>query len=132
MFCKVCDCCEWIGNFGHRDQMPQTPILSVEIFDVLGIDLIWYFPSFNGCIYILIDVDYVSKWLEAKATKTNDSKVVIDFVKSNIFPRFGTPKAIIRKCGLHFCNRTFWALLKKYHVNHGIATSYHPLINGEA
>ncbi|RDY13841.1 hypothetical protein CR513_01192, partial [Mucuna pruriens] len=46
------------------------------------------FPVSYGNSYILLVVDYVSKWVEAKATKTNKAKVVVEFVKSNIFYRF--------------------------------------------
>ncbi|KAJ8765396.1 hypothetical protein K2173_012093 [Erythroxylum novogranatense] len=67
-----------------------------------------------------------------KATRTNDSKVVVDFVKANIFVRFGTPKAIISDRGTHFCNRVFASLLKKYGVVHRTSTAYHPQTNGLA
>ncbi|CAN6723552.1 unnamed protein product [Malus baccata var. baccata] len=70
-----------------KDQMPQNPIFNVEIFDVWGIDFMGPFPSSHGFVYILLAVDYVSKWVEARATRTNDSKVVADFVKTNIFAR---------------------------------------------
>nr|KYP43765.1 Pol polyprotein [Cajanus cajan] len=71
------------------------------------------FPPSFGYTYILLAVDYVSKWVEAKATKTNDSKVVVDFVRSNIFCRFGVPKPIISDMGSHFCNRSMkdWSKL---------------------
>ncbi|XP_059434307.1 uncharacterized protein LOC132167368, partial [Corylus avellana] len=71
-------------------------------------------------------VDYVSKWVEAIATKTNDHKVVVKFLQANIFSRFGTPRAIISDGGRHFCNRFFKALLLKYSVTHKVATPYHP------
>ncbi|CAN6677849.1 unnamed protein product [Malus baccata var. baccata] len=77
-------------------------------------------------------IDYVSKWVEAKATRTNDSKVVADFVKANIFSRFGMPRVLISDGGSHFCNRTIEALLKKYHVTHKVSTPYHPQTNGQA
>ncbi|CAN6718935.1 unnamed protein product [Malus baccata var. baccata] len=86
-FCLTCDRCQRMGNISAKDQMPQNPILSVEIFDVWGIDFMGPFPSSHGFLYILLAVDYVSKWVETKATWTNDSKVVADFVKSNIFAR---------------------------------------------
>ncbi|XP_050147374.1 uncharacterized protein LOC126622668 [Malus sylvestris] len=70
--------------------------------------------------------------LTAKATKTNDSKVVSDFIKSNIFARFGIPRAIISDGGSHFCNRTFEALLRKYNVTHKVSTPYHPQTSGQA
>jgi hypothetical protein len=112
--------------------MPQNPILIVEIFDVWGIDFMGPFPSSYGCLYILLAVDYVSKWVEASATKTNDSKVVLSFLKENIFARYGTPRAIISDGGTHFCNRTFEALLRKYSITHKVSTPYHPQTNGQA
>ncbi|CAN6573232.1 unnamed protein product [Malus baccata var. baccata] len=72
------------------------------------------------------------KWVEAKATRTNNSKVVADFVKTNIFSRFGMPRVLISDGGSHFCNRTIEALLKKYHVTHKVSTPYHPQTNGQA
>ncbi|KAM1091731.1 hypothetical protein ACFX19_019395 [Malus domestica] len=131
-FCLTCDKCQRMGNIGARDQMPQVSILNVEIFDVWGIDFMGPFPSSYGFIYILLAVDYVSKWVEAKATQTNDSKVVADFIRTNIFARFGMPRVIISDGGSHFCNRTIEALLRKYNVNHKVSTPYHPQTNGQA
>ncbi|CAN6570107.1 unnamed protein product [Malus baccata var. baccata] len=131
-FCLTCDRCQRMGNISAKDQMPQNPILSVEIFDVWGIDFMGPFPSSHGFLDILLAVDYVSKWVEAKATRTNDSKVVADFVKSNIFARFGMPRVLISDGGSHFCNRTIEALLKKYNVTHRVSTPYHPQTSGQA
>ena len=64
------------------------------------------FPVSFGYVYILLAVDYVSKWVEAKVTRIDDSKVVTDFIKSNIFSKFGIPRALISDRGTHFCNRT--------------------------
>jgi hypothetical protein len=102
-----------------------------EIFDVWGIDFMGPFPSSFGNLYILLAVDYVSKWVEAKATKTDDSKVVSGFLK-DLFTRFGLPRALISDRGTHFCNKTVAALLKKYHVTHRVSTAYHPQTNGQA
>ena len=106
--------------------MPQSNDMAIEIFDCWGIDFMGPFPRSEGNNYILVAVDYVSKWVEAKATKTNDSKVVVKFVKDFIFTRFGTPRCIISDGGSHFCNRIFATLLKKYSVRHKVATPYHP------
>jgi hypothetical protein len=132
VFCATCDRCQRTGNLGPRNQMPQTPILVVEIFDVWGIDFMGPFPSSNEFLYILLAVDYVSKWVEARATRTNDSKVVLSFLKDHIFARFGTPRAIISDGGTHFCNRTFEALLRKYNITHKVSTPYHPQTSGQA
>ncbi|CAN6685977.1 unnamed protein product [Malus baccata var. baccata] len=130
-YCLTCDRCQRTGNIGTKDQMPQQPLSFVEIFYVWGIDFMGPFPPSYGFTYILLAVDYVSKWVEAKATRTNDSKVVADFVKTNIFARFGMPRVIISDGGSHFCNRTIQALLKKYNVTHKVSTPYHPQTNGQ-
>nr|GEU65170.1 reverse transcriptase domain-containing protein [Tanacetum cinerariifolium] len=56
--------------------------------------------------YILVAVDYLSKWEEAKALPTNDDRVVVKFLKY-LFSRFGTPRAIISDRRTHFCNDKF-------------------------
>ncbi|RVW18876.1 Retrovirus-related Pol polyprotein from transposon 17.6 [Vitis vinifera] len=63
--------------------------------------------------------------------RTNDHKVVLKFLKENIFSRFGVPKAIISDGGTHFCNKPFEALLAKYGVKHKVATPYHPQTSGQ-
>ncbi|KAL1564799.1 hypothetical protein AAHA92_07096 [Salvia divinorum] len=90
------------------------------------------FPSSYGNTYILVAVDYVSKWIEAKATSTYESKEVAKFLKANIFSRYGIPRAIISDQGTHFCNRTIEALMRKYGVHHWLSTPYHPQSNGQA
>ncbi|RWR81296.1 hypothetical protein CKAN_00997200 [Cinnamomum micranthum f. kanehirae] len=84
-----------------------------------------------GSLYSLLTVDYVSKWVEAKATPINDFHAVIKFVREHIFARFGTPRAIISDGGTHFCNKSFEALLRKYGVTHRVPSPYHPQTNGQ-
>ena len=82
-------------------------------------------------MYILLAVDYVSKWVKAIATPTNDAKVVLKFLQKNIFTRFGAPRAIISDEGSHFYNKVFNALLAKYRAKHKVALTYHPQTNGQ-
>ncbi|KAM1465102.1 hypothetical protein TB2_043731 [Malus domestica] len=112
--------------------MPQTSIFNVEIFDVWGMDFMGPFPPSYGFTYILMAVDYVSKWVEAKATHTNDSRVVADFIKPNIFSRFGMSRVFISDEGSPVCNRTIEALFKNYNVKHQVSTPYHPQTSGQA
>ncbi|KAL4564784.1 hypothetical protein LXL04_028855 [Taraxacum kok-saghyz] len=130
-FVKVCLKCQQIGGISKRDQMPLNPIQVVDIFDVWGIDFMGPFPMSFGNTYILVAVDYVSKWIEAEATRTNDHHVVCKFVKKNIFSRHGIPRVIISDGGSHFKNFKFGKLLKHYGVNHRIATPYHPQTSGQ-
>ena len=89
------------------------------------------FPSLFGYLYILVAVDYVSKWIEAIPCKTNDHRLVLRFLKENIMSRFGTPRAIISDEGTHFCNKYFEVLMKKYGITHKVATPYHPQTSGQ-
>jgi len=61
--------------------MPLNPIIVVEIFDIQGIDFMGLFPSSFGNEYILLAVDYISKWVQAIPTRTNDAKVVVNFLR---------------------------------------------------
>lgn len=103
----------------------------VKIFYVWGIDFMGPIPPIYGYEYILVAVDYVSKWVEAIPTKTNDRHVVIEFVKNFILNRYGTPRAIISDNGTHFKNSSFRALVAKYGVTHKLATPYHPQTCGQ-
>lgn len=89
------------------------------------------FPSSYNNRYILVAVDYVSKWVEAKALPTNDTRVVVDFIKKHIFNHYGSPRTIISDGGTHFHNRLFQAVLHKFGVQHRIATPYHPQTSGQ-
>jgi hypothetical protein len=130
-YCTSCERCQKLGSISKRNMMPLNPILVVEIFDVWGIDFMGPFPNSFRFLYILVAVDYVSKWVEAVACKTNDHRVVVKFLKDMIFARFGTPRAIISDGGTHFCNQIFKQLMKKYFITHKVATPYHPQTNGQ-
>ncbi|XP_060962021.1 uncharacterized protein LOC115722590 [Cannabis sativa] len=130
-FVQSSDRCQRTGNISRRNEMPLTGILEVELFDVWGIDFMGPFPSFYNNAYILLVVDYVSKWVQAAATHLNDGKTVLNFLQKNIFTRFGTPRAIISDEGSHFCNKQFEALLARYGVRHRTALPYHPQSNGQ-
>ncbi|GJY48212.1 reverse transcriptase domain-containing protein [Tanacetum coccineum] len=127
---KNCDSCQHQGKISQRDEMPQNAIQVCEIFDVWGIDFMGPFPSSRGNKYIVVAVDYLSKWVEAKALPTNDARVIVKFLKS-LFARFGTPRAIISDRETHFCNDQFAKVMSKYGDTHRLATAYHPQTSGK-
>nr|GEV69637.1 reverse transcriptase domain-containing protein [Tanacetum cinerariifolium] len=120
-FVKNCDSCQRQGKISQRDEMPQNSIQVCEIFDVWGIDFMGPFPSSRGNKYILVAVDYLSKWVEAKAFLTNDARVVCKFLKSLFASDRGT----------HFCNKQFSKVMLKYGVTHRLSTAYHPQTSGQ-
>nr|GEU40616.1 reverse transcriptase domain-containing protein [Tanacetum cinerariifolium] len=118
-----CDACQRQGKILQRDEMPQNAIQVCEIFDVWGINFMGPFPSSRRNKYIFVVFDYLSKWVEAKALPTNDAWVVVKFLKS-LFSRFGTPRAIIRDRGTHFCNEQFAKVMLKYEVTNRLFIAY--------
>ncbi|GJV06707.1 reverse transcriptase domain-containing protein [Tanacetum coccineum] len=127
----MCDASDYaVGKISQKDERPQNAIQVCEIFDVWGIDFMGPFSSSRGNKYILVAVDYLSKWVEAKALPTNDARVVLKFLKSH-FARFGTPRAIISDRGTHFCNDQFAKVMLKYGVTHRISIAYHPQTSGQ-
>ncbi|GJY35841.1 reverse transcriptase domain-containing protein [Tanacetum coccineum] len=124
------DACQRSGSLSRRDQMPQNSIQVNEIFDIWGINFMGPFTRSHKFEYILVAIDYVSKWAEAEALPTNDARVVIHFLKK-LFSRFGIPKALINDRGTHFCNKQMEKFLKRYGVHHRFATAYHPQTSGQ-
>ncbi|GJU05075.1 reverse transcriptase domain-containing protein, partial [Tanacetum coccineum] len=127
---RLCEACQKTRNISKRDEMPLNNIQVCEIFDIWGIDFMGPFPKSYKFEYILVAVDYVSKWAEAQALPTNDARVVITFLKK-LFCHFGMPKALISDRGTHFCNKIMEKTMKRYGVNHRFSTSYHPQTSGQ-
>ncbi|XP_057739876.1 uncharacterized protein LOC130956974 [Arachis stenosperma] len=88
------------------------------------------FSNSSGYLYILLAVDYVSKWVKAIFARLDDANTVVSFIRNNIVCRYGSPRAIMSDQGTHFCNKKIEALLKRYRILHKVATAYHPQING--
>ena len=100
--------------------------LVIEPFYVWCFDYMGPFPSSNGYTYILVAIDYVTKWVEAIPTSSVDHNISIKMLKEVIFPRFGVPRYLMTRGGSHFIPSAFRKLLAKYDVNHRIASPYHP------
>ena len=110
---------------------PSNTLFFVTEF-MCGVLILWvhflFLMVFHiSCFLLIMFLDGL-----AKATRTNDSKVFMDFVRSNIFCRFGVPRVIISDQGSHFCNRSLSSLLQKYGVVHRVGTTYHPQTNRQA
>ena len=97
-----------MGNINKRNEMPLQGFLVVHIFYVWGIDFMGPFPTSFGNQYILLVVDYVSKWVEVIACPRNDANTVVGFIQRNILSRFRAPRTIISNKGSHFANKLFF------------------------
>ncbi|XP_038891699.1 uncharacterized protein LOC120081092 [Benincasa hispida] len=110
----------------------NASLLSAMILLTEGINFMGPFPIFCGQQYILLAVDYVSKWVEAVACAKNNAATVSKFLTKNIFTCFGMPRAMVSDEDTHFINRIISKLLAKYNIRQKIATVYHPQTNGQA
>jgi transposase InsO family protein len=129
-----CDPCQRIGKPTSSKAMPLNPILAQVPFEKWGIDFVGPIkpPSRYGKKkYILVATEYVTKWTEALATKTDDAKTVAKFLYENIITRFGCPKELVSDRGTHFINKIIEQLTAKYLIKHRKSTPYHPRANGQ-
>jgi hypothetical protein len=112
--------------------MALTNNLQIELFDYWGIDYMGPFPKSWNHEFILVAVDYVSKWVEAMLCRNSDSKNSKKMFEEIIFPRFGVPRMVISDEGTHFIDRSFRKYLLKHGIHNNIATPYHPQTSGQA
>lgn len=102
-----------------------------EPFYQIGIDYIGPLNrSNNGNKYIIVAMDYLTKWPEAKPVKEATAEETVRFVYEDIICRHGCPGRILTDRGTHFNNRLLNGLLHKFKVEHLLSTPYHPQTNG--
>jgi hypothetical protein len=131
-FVRRCGQCQGHGNINTRDAMPLTSSLQIDIFDVWGIDFMGPFPNLKGCEYILVAIDYVSKWVKALPCRAADDMHSKRMFHEVIFLRYRVPRIVISDGGSHFIDWTFQKALTEVGVDHRIATPYHPQMSGQA
>jgi hypothetical protein len=84
-----------------------TSNLEIDIFDAWGIDFMGPFPNSEGCKYILVAVDYVSKWMEALPCRVADVMHSKKMFHEVIFLKYGVPRIVISDEGSYFIDHTF-------------------------
>ena len=116
----------------RSDQMPLQPQSVVEPFDRWALDFVCPIsPHSKQKAYILVCTDYMTKWVEAVALVKANDQDMIEFLYSEIFTHFGVPKEVVTDGGLKFMSHQFEALLRKYHIQHRVASPYHLQANGQ-
>jgi hypothetical protein len=124
--------CQRPKNINTRDAMSLTLNLQIDIFDVWGIDFVGPFPNSEGYEYILVVINYVSKWVEALPCRAADDMHSKRMFHEVIFLRYGVPRIVISDGGSHFIDRTFRKALTEVGVDHRITTPYHPQTSDQA
>ncbi|CAB4439642.1 unnamed protein product [Rhizophagus irregularis] len=128
-YVKSCDKCQRRGKPIGKNEL--NPIKVKEPFYQIGIDFVGPLPSTKRRNrYILVAMDYFTKWPEAKATKRDTAEEVVKFLYEEIICRHGCPQKIISDRGTHFNNKIVSMLMERFDIKHNLSTSYHPQMNG--
>ncbi|GKE39127.1 reverse transcriptase domain-containing protein [Tanacetum coccineum] len=125
-YVKRCDACQRSGNISSRNEMLQNNIHVCEVFNVWGLDFMGPFPQSRGNKYILVAIDYASKWVEAQALPTNDASVVVKFLRQ-LFARTAYKTLVYGKaCHLpvEIEHKAHWAL-KQCNMDLTLASESH-------
>lgn len=111
-------------------QTPLHPVVSIDPFAKWGIDFTTCNPpSTTGHHYIIVAMDYFTKWVEVMPTYTNDAKTTTLFMFNHIITWFGIPKSIVTDHGTHFCNAMMAKLTSMLHLDHEHSSPYYPQAN---
>jgi hypothetical protein len=131
-YVQACDSYQRMGQPNHRDEIPLNPQIVLEPFERWALDFVGPInPPSNQKVYIVICIDYMTKWVEAKELHRATKEVVLDFLFEDIFIIFGVPRELVTDGGPPFTSHGFKATLQKYHIQNRMTTTYHPQANGQ-
>ena len=128
-YVESCDACQRRGRSKKNNLLHPIPVHSP--FYQIGIDFVGPLPrTKRGKKYILVAMDYLTKWPEAQAVSEATAEVTAQFIYERIICQHGCPQIILSDRGTHFNNHTIKELTKKFKINHLLSTPYHPQTNG--
>jgi hypothetical protein len=129
---QKCHACQTYNQKIQSHPAPLHPVVSVGPFAKWGIDFMTCHPhSTGGHGYIIVAVDYFTKWAEAMPTFDNTGKTATVFLFNHVITRFGVPQAIVTDHGSHFKNFLMSELTEKLGLRHDKSTPYYPQANGQ-
>ena len=128
-YVKSCDSCQRRGKNKRNQTLHPIPVNSP--FYQIGIDFVGPLPiTKNENRYIIVAMDYLTKWPEAKPVKEATAEQAAKFIYEEIICRHGCPAKILSDQGSHFKNRMIEQLVQKFEIKHLFSTPYHPQTNG--
>ena len=128
-YVKTCDDCQWRGGLYKNNII--HPILTKVLFQQIGIDIIRLLTIMRReNSYIVIAIDYFTKWPIAKAIKEAIVKAVSKFIYQKITCKHECPEVLQSDRGTHFVNRIIEDLMEKFRIKHRLSSSYYPWTNG--
>eukprot|EP00253_Pinus_taeda_P002647 PITA_02647 len=131
-YISQCDRCQRMGKPTPRDEMPLQPQVTFEQFEKWGMDFVGPInPPSKQMSYIIVCTHYLTKWAETKAIKAATKEKVADFLRENIFYKFGYPRELVTDQGSQFTSNLIGDLLAHHKIKHRASTPYHPQANGQ-
>ncbi|GJW57918.1 reverse transcriptase domain-containing protein [Tanacetum coccineum] len=128
---KACQECQVHKPVPRNPQERLNPITSPWPFYKWGIDIAGPFPEGPGKVkFLIVAMDYFTKWIEAKPVATITGNQVKKFVWENIVCRFGLPGEIISDNGKQFRDNPFKDWCEKLCIQQHFASVKHPQTNG--
>ena len=128
-YVESCDACQRRGRSKKNNLLHPIPVHSP--FYQIGIDFVGPLPrTKRGKKYIIVAMDYLTKWPEAQAVSEATADVTAQFIYERIICQHGCPQIILSDRGTHFNNNTIKKLMEKFKINHLLSTPYHPQTNG--
>ncbi|KAI5696836.1 hypothetical protein M8J75_000897 [Diaphorina citri] len=125
--CSACARNKTSGRTTKTDLLPRVP---VEVWDTLALDLMGPYPrSKSGKTYLIVVTDLFSRWVEAKAVSSGHTKQIIQFLDSEIFPRFGYCTELLSDNGPQFTGTLWKQACARWQVTHHTTAPYHPRQN---
>ena len=121
-----------MGQPNEHDRMPHQPILPLEPFQKWGLDFVGPFKPLAAQTdnkYILVAIDYCTKWVEAKALRDNMTSSTAKFLYEHLWCCFGCPIELVSDQGGHFINHVIRELTTHYAVVHKKSTLDYPQAN---
>ena len=104
-FVTSCLKCQTRKAAAIRNPGYLQPLVVDDLFDKVGIDVLGPFVKAHGKEYIIVAIDYYSKWVEAQATSSFSAQVTAKFLITNIFCRYGAPKTLLSDQGTNFTSK---------------------------
>ena len=133
-YCQTCHECQKIGRLPKLVSTKLITTLPAEPFMKWGLDFVglvkktWHI----GKRYILVATDYATKWVEARALRTNSAQETAQFLYESVLTRFGCPLHLVSDQGSHFLNGTIQVFTEHFLLRHTTSTTYYLQGNGQA
>ena len=127
-----CDQCQRMGKPTPKDEIPMQPQVTFEPFEKWGMDFVGPInPPSKQKQYIIVCIDYLTKWAETKTIKATTEEKVAEFLRENTFYKFGYPREFVIDQGSQFTSNLIEGLLTHHMIKHKTSTPYHPQDNGK-